>query len=64
MVGRKRLDNLEYYVRSMLTDDADQDFIETGVWRAGSCICMRGLLAAFGVTNRKVFVADSFEGLP
>lgn len=64
MVGRKRLDNLEFCVRNVLADKIPGDVIETGVWRGGSCIFMRGLLAAFGVTDRKVFVADSFEGLP
>lgn len=28
------------------------------------CILMRAILAAHGVKDRKVFVADSFEGLP
>jgi O-methyltransferase len=40
------------------------DFIETGVWRAGCCILMRGVLAANAIDDRKVYVADSFEGLP
>ena len=30
----------------------------------GACILMRGILAAHGMTDRKVFVADSFQGLP
>jgi hypothetical protein len=40
------------------------DLIETGVWRGGACIFMRGVLKAYGVTNRTVWVADSFAGLP
>ena len=40
------------------------DFIETGVWRGGCCILMRGVLAANSISNRKIYVADSFEGLP
>jgi O-methyltransferase len=52
-----------------LTDRAIQekvpgDFIETGVWRGGACALMRGILKARDVTDRKVYVADSFEGLP
>ena len=38
--------------------------IETGVWRGGASIYMRGILAAHGVENRDVWVADSFAGLP
>ncbi len=37
--------------------------IETGVWRGGATIFMAGLIKYYR-ENRKVFVADSFEGLP
>jgi hypothetical protein len=40
------------------------DLIETGVWRGGACIFMRAVLAAYGISDRRVYVADSFEGLP
>jgi hypothetical protein len=40
------------------------DLIETGVWRGGATIFMRALLKLEGVTDRIVWVADSFEGLP
>ena len=36
------------------------DLIETGVWRGGATIFMRGVLKAHGVTDRTVWVADSF----
>ncbi len=64
MVGLKRLDNLQYCVETVLQEGVAGDLIETGVWRGGSCIFMRAILAAHGITNRKVYVADSFEGLP
>jgi O-methyltransferase len=38
--------------------------METGVWRGGSTIFMRAALKVAGVSNRTVWVADSFEGLP
>jgi O-methyltransferase len=40
------------------------DLIETGVWRGGSTILMRAVLEAYGVRDRRVWVADSFAGLP
>ncbi len=64
MVGMKRLNNLEHCVRQVVAEGIPGDFIETGVWRGGSCILMRGILKALDVTDRKVWVADSFEGLP
>jgi hypothetical protein len=51
-------------MRSVLDGGVPGDFIETGVWKGGTTIFMRGLLRAYAVTDRKVYVADSFEGLP
>ena len=64
MIGRRRLDNLVDCVTSALRDDVPGDLIETGVWRGGSTILMRGVLAAWGDGERRVWVADSFEGVP
>ena len=64
MIGLKRLDNLQYCVQTVIKENIEGDLIETGVWRGGACIFMRGILAAYGQENRKVYVADSFKGLP
>ena len=64
MVGRVRLDNLERCMRDVLERNIPGDFIETGVWRGGSAILMRALLRSYGVTDRIVWAADSFEGMP
>lgn len=64
MVGQKRMDNIQFCVESVLKNDIDGDFIETGAWRGGSTIFMRALLKIYGDEHRKVWVADSFEGLP
>ncbi|HET9382417.1 MAG TPA: TylF/MycF family methyltransferase [Streptomyces sp.] len=64
MIGLRRLDNIQKCVEQVLLDDVPGDFIETGVWRGGACILMRGLLKAHGVTDRTVWLADSFAGVP
>ena len=64
MVGVKRLDNIQHSIETVLENNVEGDLIETGVWRGGTCIFMRAVLAAYGIKNRKVYVADSFEGLP
>jgi O-methyltransferase len=64
MIGMKRLDQLQAAIETILAEGIEGDFIETGVWRGGACIFMRAALAAYGVADRRVFVADSFEGLP
>lgn len=64
MVGRKRLENVQMCVETVLENNINGDFIETGIWRGGTCIFMRGILMAYGVTDRTVWAADSFEGVP
>ena len=64
MIGLKRLDNLQFCVEEALRNNIPGDLIETGVWRGGACIFMRAILKAYGVTDRRVWVADSFAGLP
>lgn len=64
MIGLKRMNNLEECLRTILREQVPGDVIETGVWRGGACIFMRGFLQAYGITDRTVWVADSFEGLP
>lgn len=64
MAGVTRLKNLRELTQAALDEHVPGDFIETGVWRGGCCILMRGILAANGITDRKVYVADSFRGLP
>jgi O-methyltransferase len=64
MVGGKRLDQLEKALTFVLQNHIPGDVIEAGVWRGGAAIFMRGFLAAHGVADRRVFVADSFEGVP
>jgi hypothetical protein len=64
MIGTLRLNNLQQCIESVLSDSVPGDLIETGVWRGGATIFMRGVLKAYGVTDRTVWVADSFAGLP
>jgi O-methyltransferase len=64
MIGRKRLDNVQDVIEKILAQSIPGDFIETGVWRGGTTIFMRAILKAYGVADRKVFVADSFCGIP
>jgi O-methyltransferase len=64
MIGLRRMDNIQHCVQAVLADDVPGDLIETGVWRGGACIFMKANLVAGGDTDRTVWVADSFQGLP
>ncbi len=64
MIGLRRMDNIQSCVEAVTADGVPGDLVETGVWRGGATIFMRALLKSFGVRDRTVWVADSFNGLP
>jgi O-methyltransferase len=64
MIGLKRLRNLRAVIESVIGNNVPGDIMETGVWRGGAGIMARAVLAAYGVGDRRVILADSFAGLP
>ncbi len=64
MVGMKRLNNIDECMKQIFENKIPGDCIETGVWRGGCTILMRAIIKSYGDTSRKVWVADSFEGVP
>jgi O-methyltransferase len=62
--SQANVNQTQFCVESVLRDGVPGDLLEAGVFRGGQSILMKGILDAYGVTDRKVFVADSFEGLP
>lgn len=64
MIGLERMQNVQDTVERVIADNVLGDLIETGVWRGGTTIFMRAILRSYGITDRTVWVADSFEGLP
>ncbi|MDD4932602.1 MAG: macrocin O-methyltransferase [Methylacidiphilaceae bacterium] len=64
MVGWKRLENLRACVETVLAEGVEGDLLEAGVWRGGAAIFLKGILFAHRDQTRRVFVADSFAGLP
>jgi O-methyltransferase len=64
MIGTARMRNIEACLDVIREEAVPGDLAETGVWRGGSTIFMRGYLAAYEMPDRVVWAADSFEGLP
>jgi len=50
---------VEYIVKSKL----EGDFVECGVWKGGSSMMMALTLAKFGITDRKIYLYDTFTGM-
>ncbi len=64
MIGMARLDNVQACVEDVVLEGVPGDLVETGVWRGGCAIFMRAVLKAWNITDRSVWLADSFQGLP
>ena len=50
MIGTMRMRNLRHLCEEAIFNEIPGDFVETGVWRGGACIYMRGILNAYGET--------------
>jgi O-methyltransferase len=63
------MENLQYLLEEVIRLGIPGDFIETGVWRGGASILAATIFKAYGqncpsLHCRRVFVADSFAGIP
>lgn len=63
MIGIPRLSNFQWCIEDVIKNKIEGDIIETGVWRGGACILASGVLELM-CSDKKIYVADSFEGLP
>lgn len=63
MVPADPTNHLEKCLRDVVVRGIEGDFAETGVWRGGLCMLAKQVFNELN-QNRKVFVIDSFEGLP
>jgi hypothetical protein len=65
MIGSARLDNIRDLVSSVVQNNIEGDYIETGVWRGGASVFARAVVTMLGEEDKRVsYVCDSFAGLP
>ena len=57
------LEHLHLAISDTISRNVEGDFIETGAWKGGACILAKSIYNELD-PKRKVYVADSFEGLP
>lgn len=63
MVPWNSLEHLHKAIEDTVSRNIPGDFVETGAWRGGACIIAKSVYNDLKV-NKKVYVVDSFEGLP
>ena len=64
MTTPERIYTLIESVRYILRNDIKGDFVECGVWKGGSMMTIAFTLIAEGVTDRDLYLFDTFEGMP
>jgi O-methyltransferase len=64
MCGDASIAQLREALETIEKENIKGDLIETGVWRGGLPIIMRAYLHSIDNKDRKVYIADSFSGLP
>lgn len=64
MTSWDRLYSLYMAVRYIVRNNIQGDVVECGVWRGGSMMMTALTLLASGQNNRRLFLYDTFEGLP
>mmetsp|Transcript_62010 Transcript_62010/g.93626 ORF Transcript_62010/g.93626 Transcript_62010/m.93626 type:complete len:362 (+) Transcript_62010:95-1180(+) len=62
--GYERLSLVREVYKKIHSKGVEGDLVECGVWRGGQTILMKALVKAYGDTSRKVWVSDSFGGVP
>jgi hypothetical protein len=63
MTSLERMYALYESVRYIVKAEIQGDFIECGVWKGGSTMLISYTLQELGITNRKIYLYDTFEGM-
>lgn len=63
MTSVERLYSLYRAMHYVIKNNIPGDFIECGVWKGGSSLMMAKMLAMHNITDRKVILYDTYEGM-
>jgi O-methyltransferase len=64
MTSKERVISLIRAVHYLIENNIEGDFVECGVWKGGSAMAIIKTLQFLGVNDRKVYLYDTFEGMP
>jgi O-methyltransferase len=64
MTSPERVNALLDAVQYVVKNNIDGAFVECGVWRGGSAMAVALKLKSLGVSNRNIFLYDTFSGMP
>lgn len=64
MTSLDRMYSLFQSVIYIIENKISGDFVECGVWRGGSSMIIAETLLMLGINDRKIYLYDTFEGMP
>lgn len=59
-----RLKNIKFLIEQIIENSIDGDILEAGNWRGGSMLYAKGILEAYRVNNKEIWMFDTFCGFP
>ncbi len=63
MTSNERLYGLIEAVKYIIHNNIPGDFVECGVWKGGSMMAIAETLVQLGITNRQLYLYDTFTGM-
>ncbi len=63
MTSKERMFTLYKSMKYVIDSEIPGDFVECGTWRGGSAMLMAYTLLKLGVTNRQIYLYDTFCGM-
>ena len=63
MTSAERMYSLYQSVEYIFKNNIKGDFVECGVWKGGSSMLMALMLSERGITDKKLYLYDTFEGM-
>lgn len=63
MTSIERMFSLYQCLEYVIKNNLEGEFVECGVWKGGSSMMMALYLKEKGITNRKLYLYDTFEGM-
>lgn len=63
LVPIERCYSMYQAVRYIIKNNMEGDFVECGVWKGGSSMLLAYVLQLEGVSNKKIYLYDTFEGM-
>jgi len=64
MTSHERMYSLIEAIKYITQNKIDGDIVECGVWKGGSMLTVAEALLHNGITNRELYLYDTFEGMP